>query len=217
MKNNSRWPACLVIALSLGALGCNNNNKSAGLDDEVGAEPQAQPSRDDNPFAFLWPGNWFNGDDSQEPQEAEASEPAPAPSTLGTDVETEKKGDNPFAFLWPGNWFGGDKKEVADEEEVRPVQYYEPEEEKDGNPVAFLWPGNWFKGDDEDKDKVEPVKDEDILKDMSPELHGMAETKGEYRIRKARAANIRNRQLRDDIELLLMRERPSRLSLFPVP
>lgn len=211
MNNNPLWRACFVVLIGVGLAACGNN-KSAGLDENGGATAsQDSGTRSDNPFAFLWPGNWGEGG-SGDPQEADQEQEPQAVSTsaeLAYDDE-EKKGNNPFAFLWPGNWGSSEKEEESDASQD--VSFYEEEEEGD-HPLAVLWPGNWFKDDD----KVKPVTAEDVLSDMSPELHGMAETKGEASIRKARNNNLRKRQLNDDIELLLMRERPSRLSLFPVP
>jgi hypothetical protein len=89
------------------------------------------------------------------------------------------------------------------------VAYEDPNEKKG---LDNLWPWNWF-GPSEPK----PITANDVLGDMSPELDSRAETHDEGRIRHARTIDTNTRSIWDDLDSMLLLNKPSRLSMFPTP
>jgi hypothetical protein len=57
----------------------------------------------------------------------------------------------------------------------------------------------------------------DVRADMSPELKSMAHNSEQLENRYARSQDTTLRQIWDDIDELLLRDKPSRLSRYPVP
>lgn len=58
---------------------------------------------------------------------------------------------------------------------------------------------------------------DDVRGDMSPELKSMAHNSEQLENRYARSSDTTLRQIWDDIDMLLLRDKPSRLSRYPVP
>lgn len=104
--------------------------------------------------------------------------------------QQQKQQDGPLEALAFWNWGQSDEPDYAQKDEG----------------------GGWFGlgGDDE-------LTEDDILSDMSPELDQLAETPGEVRIRHARTLDTSGRQAWDDLDRILMLDRPRRLSMMPVP
>lgn len=56
-----------------------------------------------------------------------------------------------------------------------------------------------------------------IRQDMSPEMESMALTHGQRLNRRAKVWDVNARQIWDDIDVILLEDRPLRLSRYPVP
>ncbi|QNN23647.1 hypothetical protein HED60_15645 [Planctomycetales bacterium ZRK34] len=93
--------------------------------------------------------------------------------------------------------------------EPEPVTYQAPEEEKEGLGDA-LWPGNWFKDDGR-------ITADDVRWDMSPELSTLDATPEESKNNHARVIDTNTRQIWNDLDRILLLDRPSHLSLYSVP
>lgn len=93
--------------------------------------------------------------------------------------------------------------------EPEPVTYQPAEEEKD-TWADGLWPGNWFKDDGR-------ITAADVRWDMSPELSTLDSTPGESKNNHARVIDTNTRQIWNDLDRILLLDRPSHLSLYSVP
>jgi hypothetical protein len=90
-----------------------------------------------------------------------------------------------------------------------PVTYEPAEEEKDSF-GAGLWPGNWFKDDGR-------ITASDVRWNMSPELATLEATKEESKNNHARVIDTNTRQIWNDLDRILLLDRPSHLSLYSIP
>ncbi|MEX2673238.1 MAG: hypothetical protein WD294_14130 [Phycisphaeraceae bacterium] len=64
---------------------------------------------------------------------------------------------------------------------------------------------------------AEPITVDTVTSDMSPELTTLMETRDEGRVRTARVVDTNTRGIWDDIRNIFLLDRPSRLSLTPIP
>jgi hypothetical protein len=90
-----------------------------------------------------------------------------------------------------------------------PLTAAQPVEEDKG--LAGLLPWNWF------EHQEKPITKGDVLGNMSPELSTTARTPDETDIQISRSVDTTTRQAWDDLLGVFFLDRPSRLSLYPVP
>lgn len=67
------------------------------------------------------------------------------------------------------------------------------------------------------EEQREPITVDTVTDDMSPELTTRAETEEEGQVRTARVVDTNTRTIWDDLRNIFLLDRPSRLSLYPVP
>ena len=107
-------------------------------------------------------------------------------------------------------WTAGCQTERRDDPYAAMAGDFEYEEERESRLAFWRW------GDDAPPEQA-PVTEREILRDMSPELKGRSETPGERRMRAARTIDLNGRSAWDDLMMILLLDRPSRLSLYPTP
>ncbi len=57
----------------------------------------------------------------------------------------------------------------------------------------------------------------DLRRDMSPSLKTLTQTREQHATSKARVTDLNLRMIHDDMDLLLLQDRPSYLTRYPVP
>lgn len=56
-----------------------------------------------------------------------------------------------------------------------------------------------------------------VRSDWSPELYSTAHSREQHKVREARTLDTNGRQAWDDLSMLLLLDRPSRMSEYPIP
>ncbi|MBI1368038.1 MAG: hypothetical protein GC162_05225 [Planctomycetes bacterium] len=115
------------------------------------------------------------------------------------DAQPKKKGVLESLAFWDND----------DKPQPQTVAYEDDNKEGLGD---ALWPGNWFKSSGPKK-----ITANDVWWDMSPELESVAETHAERTTRHARMLDTNGRQVWDDLDRILLLDRPTHLSLYSVP
>ncbi len=87
---------------------------------------------------------------------------------------------------------------------------YAEQEQDSGNPLEALAFWKWFEGDDE-------ITAADVRADMSPALMTVGSTQGEVDNAVARTLDTNSRQVWNDLGRILLLDRPSRSSSYPIP
>ncbi len=77
--------------------------------------------------------------------------------------------------------------------------------------LAGLLPWNWF------EEREKPITKGDVLGNMSPELSTISRTPDEVDIQISRTIDTNGREAWDDLLQVFLLDRPSHLSLYPVP
>lgn len=192
-----------LCAAMIASVGCAATSQDQAAYNREGyksaVEKQTEQEKGALDFLAVW--TWFQ-EDPDETLEAEMEEKYMPPS-LVKERQTE---DDLFAAIAPWNWF---KEEDKTDYDVEPLPHDLQAEQDEGllDALAF-W--TWFEDDG-------TITAEKVRKDMSPALEHYAVTREEAANNRARAVDHTTRQIWDDIEHILLLDRPVRLTDYPVP
>ena len=117
-------------------------------------------------------------------------------------VEEKKSGG-----FWPWEW-----ARPGDSDEIEEVEITYVEDEPRKGPLESM--AFWTWGDDDGPD---PITKGDVLGNMSPELKSTARTPDEVDLQISRTIDTNGRTAWDDLLNIFLLDKPTRLTLYPVP
>lgn len=194
----------LVLCIAMVAsMGCSSSPRADMQQEGYKSAVRAESEKDEGILSALAFWTWFEKDQDEQ-LEAELEQEY-MPQTLRED---RKKDEGILDVLAFWTWF---EEEEPVDYTIQPLQHELDAEKEKGllDQMAF-W--TWFEPKDDSEITAKKVR-----ADMSPALTNFATDDQESQNRRARTIDHNTRQIWDDIEMILLLERPVRMTKYPLP